>query len=169
MESKDFDRFVNTLSESVVRKMQRRKILIAGIKGVFAATAGIALANFEGIKNAFAVTCTCAWAFGGQCYGTGSEEQNCPSGCTTCTLQDYCNGWCNYQSGYWTSCSGLGQCGHGYRICKDCKCPNCSNVCTILSNILCYGCCTAQQVEAEMRRLAAGLANPDQQVPSVTP
>lgn len=158
MINKDSDKLISIFTESIVRGIQRRKFLSRGIKGAFATVAGLALGNLTGIKNAFAVSCTCDWAFGGQCLGTGDVGQNCPSGCSTCTSSDNCNGWCNWSSGFWVSCTGLGACGYGYKICKDCKCPNCSDVCTVLSNIICYGCCTEKQVEEEMKRLAAGLS-----------
>ena len=158
MINKDPDKLVSNVSESIARGMQRRKFLSRSIKGVFATVAALSLGNLAGIKNAFALTCTCDWAFEGQCTGTGGSQQNCPSGCTTCTKTDSCSNWCNWTNGFWVSCSGFGPCKAGFEICRDCKCPNCSYVCTVLSGILCYGCCTAKQVEDEMRRLAGGLA-----------
>jgi len=55
----ELDKHISDLTESVARMMNRRQLLGRGVKGIFAAAAGIALAEFTNIKNVFATTCTC--------------------------------------------------------------------------------------------------------------
>jgi hypothetical protein len=136
-------------------------MLTNSVKGVAIALAGATLGTFINFKDAFAAGCYCNW-YGGvsnaNCPKKGGCPPNgCPSNCSPCTSSDVCNNgvnYCNYPNGHWTSCSGLGTCGNGYRICLDCKCPNCSYVCTCLSTCICCSCCTPLDVENEMRRLA---------------
>lgn len=162
----DFDRQVSIFSESVARSISRRKVLTTSIKGVVVTIAGATIGTFVDLKDVFAAGCTCNWYDGSGnancpkhpgCNPTGAA--GCPSGCSTCTSSDYCldskGYYCNYSSGSWISCTGQGTCGNGHKICIDCKCPNCSYVCTCLSNCICCNCCSAQDVEMEMRRLAA--------------
>lgn len=151
MGDKVSDKQISIWAESIARLMQRRKFLAQGLKGVGAAAAAIAIGSFAGVRHAFAQTCTCDWAFSGQCTGSGPYEDDCPSGCTICTSSDNCSGWCNWSSGAWVSCNGFGSCGNGYRMCIDCKCPNCSDVCTVLTGIICGNCCTKQQLEESLR------------------
>lgn len=146
------DEKVSVWSESAARWIGRRKFVSTTVKGVFGIVGGVAIGNFTAIKKAFATTCTCNFARGNECSGS-LVEYHCPSGCSTCTSSDYCGGYCDYSNGQWVSCSGLGQCGYGYRVCIDCKCPGCSNLCTLLSGIICSGCCSPRQVEEEMRQL----------------
>jgi hypothetical protein len=153
----ELDEHLSMLSESLARRLNRRKALVNTAKGLFATVTGITLGQLTNITNAFAVTCDCHWAQGHQCAcgGTGSQ---CPSNCTTCTNSNWCNGVCNYPNGHWVSCSGLGTCGNGYKICIDCQCPNCSYLCTCLSTCICCNCCNPKDVEAEMRRVTAALS-----------
>lgn len=156
----DFDKQVSIWSESAVRAVNRRRFLHKAAKGAFATVAGLTLGTFVNIKDAFAITCTCDWACGVQCYGTGLYHASCPSGCVPCIPSDNCYNCppgqqlCPYSDGSWVSCTGLGL-GGGYKICRDCRCTSCSSACTILSDCICCSCYTPQQVEAEMRRLAA--------------
>jgi hypothetical protein len=156
MKDNPIDEKISVRAESIARLMERRKFISTAAKGVVAVAAAVALGSFTGIKKAFADSCTCDWALGNHCFGE-RVEFTCPSGCSTCTSingQPSCNGWCNWASGYWVSCSGLGVCGHGWRLCLDCECNNdCGNLCTLLTGIFCNGCCTSMQVEEEMRRL----------------
>ena len=157
------DKHISVLTESLARALSRRKVIEAGVKGVFATIAAGALGQLVDIKQAFAgCTCECddCWTQGNPCNDFGHNcptgaQGGCPSGCSICTSSDYCGGFCGYPSGYWVSCSGLCACHGGYRLCTDCKCPNCSVTCTCLSGIFCCNCCTRQDVEAEMRRVAA--------------
>jgi hypothetical protein len=174
----EFDRHLSNFTESVARSISRRQIMTRTVKGVIVTVAGTALGTLVNMKAAFAVSCTCDW-YGGSgnancpshpgCGGAG-----CPSGCTPCTgdhskgIYNCNNGYysCGWISGSWVSCTGLGICGNGSRICTDCKCPDCSYVCTCLSQCTCCNCCTPQDVEQEMKRLKA-LAINTKYLPSI--
>jgi hypothetical protein len=147
------DKHISDVSESVARTLNRRKFLTRSTKGLFVTVAAVTLAQWTAIKDAFAITCDCNWAYGNHCNNCPGIF--CPSGCSICTTSSGCGGVCNYDNGYWTSCSGFGTCHHGYRICTDCKCGGCgrSQVCTCLSGIICSGCCTAKDIEEEKHRL----------------
>lgn len=160
----EFDKQVSVFTESLARRLARRKMLGTAVKGAVAAIAAATIGQFTNLRQAFAVSCTCDdnWTNGVPCDNIGHScpSSGCPSGCSVCCCND-CNGWCNYPSGSWTSCSGLGKCGNGYKICTDCKCGNpCTkqNRCTCLSQCICCNCCTKADVQAEMRRLAASSA-----------
>lgn len=158
----EFDKNVSVLTESITRKIARRKLIGTTIKGLFATSAALTFGQLINVKQAFAASCTCDnnWTTGHLCSGCPSSA-NCPSGCTVCTTTQSCGGWCNYSNGRWTSCTGQGTCGVGYKICTDCICPSCSNRCTCLSGCVCCNCCTHAEVEAEMKRLVAmGIAMP---------
>jgi len=156
----DLDKGVSIVSESIARVLSRRKMVRNSVKGLFATVAAATLGQFIGLSEADASChCTCddCWTTGHSCnfYGHPCPPHYCPSGCTTCTSLNWCGGWCNYRSGKWVSCYGLGVCGKGYRICRDCKCPTCRVKCTCRSAIVCYSCCTAADVKTEMGRIAA--------------
>ena len=150
-----FDKRISVFSEAIVRKLTRRKAAGKLIKGTFAVMAAGTIGLFLHPDEAFASSCTCDdnWRNGVPCGGCPSTA-NCPSDCTVCTTAQSCGGWCNYPNGRWTSCTGQGTCGAGYKICTDCICPNCNSRCTCLSGCFCCSCCTKADVEAEMRRLA---------------
>jgi hypothetical protein len=153
----DLDRTVNILSESAARTLTRRRVLRTAVKGLVAATAGLALTLGPDLREAFAQTCTCNWIGGSSnadCPKVGyCSDDSCPSGCSLCTSGGGC---CEYPSGSWVSCTGLGRCGAGYRLCIDCKCSTCSGyLCTCLTDFYCCNCCTPSEVEAEMQRIAA--------------
>ena len=165
----DLDQTTFILSESIARTFSRRKFVVKTVKGAFAALAGLSLGHV-GVKDAMAQACSCIWLGGasnancptkGGCPGTGA----CPSGCSNCVQSDGCiNGagvnLCPYASATWISCSGLGSCGFGHRLCRDCKCNTCSGyLCTCLGPCVCCSCCRAADVEAEMRRVAALYSN----------
>ena len=163
----EFDKRISILSESLARSLSRRRMVTISVKGAAATLAGATLGIFTQVHDAFAITCTCNWYDGsGNANCPNHSGCNtpgygvCPPGCSPCTNVDYCYDtdsgyYCNYPNASWTSCTGLGTCGNGHKICVDCKCPNCSYVCTCLSNCICCNCCTPMDVEAEMRRLAA--------------
>ncbi len=156
----DLDKGVSIVSESIARVLSRRKMVRNSVKGLFATVAAATLGQFIGLSEADASChCTCddCWTTGHSCnfYGHPCPPHYCPSGCTTCTSLNWCGGWCNYRSGKWVSCYGLGVCGKGYRICRDCKCPTCRVKCTCRSAIVCYYCCTSADVKTEMGRIAA--------------
>jgi hypothetical protein len=159
------DKRTSILAEGIARSLSRRQVLVTTVKGTVATVAAATLGILVDLKTAFAITCDCHWYDGivgcpnyGACNSGGPGA--CPSGCSYCTSADVCRDskgyYCGYSDGWWVSCTGFGQCGNGYKICSDCKCTTCSYVCTCLSNVICSGCCTPQQVEAEMRRLMAG-------------
>ena len=155
----NFDKSISILSEAFARVLSRRKMVATTVKGLFATLVAATLGQFLNVGEAFAITCTCDenWTTGSPCTNIGypCPSYGCPSGCTTCTSYDWCGGWCDYSNGKWVSCSGFGPCGKGYKVCRDCKCPDCNTKCTCLSHIVCYNCCTPQDVKAEMQRLAA--------------
>ncbi len=155
----DFDNNLSILTESMARALNRRKFFTGAIKGVIATVAGVAGGTLVNVREAFAITCTCSWANNhvncsehGGCTNNGWD---CPSGCSLCTTSSGCGTICKYQNGLWTSCTGLGPCGTGFRICTDCNCNGCSYICTCLSSCACCSpCChSPTDVAAEMRRL----------------
>ena len=157
----DFDKNVSILAESLARKLNRRKMVSTTVKGVFTAIAAATIGQVINVRQAFAATCTCDsnWTTGSPCDNIGypcpHPGPGCPSNCKACGNND-CGGWCKYSTNGWVSCSGLGNCGNGYRMCVDCKCAGtCSKKCTCLSDCICCGCCTPDDVRTEMQRLAA--------------
>lgn len=165
---KDLDRQISVLSEELARNLNRRRFLINGVKGLAAAAAAVSIGGLTNLREVFAVTCTCNWI-----NGSGNSNcphwsypcptyGGCPSGCSFCTINDLprgsngfgCYGWCNYSGGQWISCNNLCNCGNGYRVCSDCKCSTCNGyLCTCLSSgVICCGCCTPQEVQAEMAK-----------------
>lgn len=182
----ELDQNISILMESTARVLKRRRFLGGMMKGVVAATAGLALGTFENIRSAFATTCPPKGCSGCQtscdcCYIGGDTNANCPKysnactfsgcpmNCSACTSTDSCGGLCIYSNGSWCACNCLGKCGNGWKICTDCKC-SCSNncngkcngvsyyLCTCMSGIICSNCCNPKDVEAEMRRIAAVLS-----------
>jgi hypothetical protein len=154
-----FDKHVSVFTESLARKLSRRKMVDRTVKGAFAAVAAVTIGQLTGIGDALASTsCTCdeGWTTGHSCTHNGypCPDHGCPTGCVKCYYPE-CDGWCNWSSSKWVSCTGLGTCGKGYKVCRDCKCPDCSNHCSCLSHTICRTCCTPSDVHAEMERLAA--------------
>jgi hypothetical protein len=148
------DKAIGESLEDTARVLSRRSAVLGVLKVLIGSAAGISAGTLVGATKAFAVTCTCHYIHGNICGGTTTSA--CPSGCSICTSSDYCSGWCIYSGGCWTSCTGLGTCGNGSRICCDCKCPNCSSMCTSLSDCICCGCCTPEEVKyVGARELAA--------------
>jgi hypothetical protein len=142
----EFDQQVSILSESFARKFNRRKVIGSTVKGVVATVAAATVGQLANLGQAFAASCTCdeGWTLGKTCgyYGFPCPKNGCPSQCTVCTRPS-CHGWCNWNSGNWVSCSGLGPSGKGYKLCWDCwKCGNvggnCQPKCSCLS--ACIGC-----------------------------
>jgi hypothetical protein len=138
----DFDKQVSVFTESVVRRLSRRKMVTRTVKGLFATVALAAIGQGTGLTKAFAANpCTCddGWTTGHLCnyYGYKCPSNGCPSGCSLCHSND-CGGWCNWSSGQWVSCSHQGHSGRGYKLCWDCKCTTCTNKCSCLSQ--CFGC-----------------------------
>ena len=161
----DFDKNVSTLSESLARVIDRRKMLGTTVKGLSAVVVAAALGQFTNLGRAFANNCYCecddCWSTGQPCGNIGFTcpvdlSAKCPSSCSICIAYD-CGGWCDYNNGSWIAyeCYNLGSCQKGYKLCTDCKCPDCNHKCTCLSTCICCSCCTVQDVRAEMRRIDA--------------
>jgi hypothetical protein len=150
------DKHISNIAESMARRVNRRRVITRGIKGGFALVAGLALGQLSNLKEAFAVTCTCNWAGGSgnaNCPNVGGcPAQGCPSGCSICTTSSGCGTICNYASGFWVSCTGLGSCGKGYRLCRDCNCNGCNYICTCLSATICNFCCSKKELEESLRQ-----------------
>lgn len=174
MRLNEFDKRVSILAESAARRLSRRRVVLGMMKGVFAAVAATTLGAFVNIGRAFAIdfsncqtcnkNCTCHWipnSGNANCPSKGGcPPTGCPSGCSPCTGSDSCGGWCIYSDGAWCACNCLGVCGNGYRVCIDCKCSSCSGyLCTCLSQVICPNCCRTEDIEEEMRRVAASLLN----------
>jgi hypothetical protein len=143
------DKRISVLGEELARRLNRRQVLEHGVKGLAAAVGAMTIGSLSGIKEAFAITCNCNWIQGKHCTNCPPANPYCGSGCSICTSTDWCSGWCIYSGGQWISCTGFGPCGNGYKVCTDCKCNSCSNMCTCLSAILCNGCCSPAEVQAD--------------------
>lgn len=148
----EFDRRMSIWSESFARKFNRRKVVGGAVKGVVAMIAAATVGQLANLGEAFAATCTCDenWTQGHPCGYWGypcphntSYTDPCPAKMRVCTINDSthgCGGWCDYSSGHWVSCSGLGSSGKGYKLCWDCtlKANPCHPKCSCLSG--CFGC-----------------------------
>jgi hypothetical protein len=88
----------------------------------------------------------------------GRNNKKCPDGYKRCRKIDgepQCPG-CVYETGYWVSCTGLGE-GFGYKICIDCWIPgDCDTTCSCKSKTICKKCSSAADVKAEMALVMAG-------------
>ena len=157
----DFDKDISVIMESLARMLSRRKMIGNLVRGLTVAITATTVGQITNVGQAFAhaldCTCTCddCWTNGQPCQYCPASA-NCPSGCTVCTSSDWCGGWCDYSNGRWVSynCNKLGNCQVGYKMCTDCKCPDCNHKCTCLSACICCSCCTPADVKAEMQRLA---------------
>jgi len=155
-----FDTRVSQMTERAVRKMSRRNVLRTVVVGGAASIAAISV----GDAPAFADECT------GNCGPTKRcsrcRPTECPHGYILCkgsrTGDCFNNeGYrCEWPSGMWIACTGLGH-GYGYRICKDCIFRNrCHDWCTCLTDCLCCDCKTAADFKAEQYRLELLVAEP---------
>jgi hypothetical protein len=148
----EFDKQVSIWSESLARKFNRRKMVGGTVKGLVATVAAATVGQLANFGEAFAASCTCddGWTTGQPCEHYGypcphntSHTNPCPSQMKVCTINDSthgCGGSCNYSSGNWVSCSGLGASGKGYKLCWDCTLISnpCHPNCSCLSD--CFGC-----------------------------
>lgn len=161
------DTRVGSIAERINRRMTRRNALRTAVLGGAAGIASLAL----GQSPALAVTCDCGPTYRCGHYGYPCPNTGCPSGYSLCknsstaycscdqghyNRQGYC---CEYSSGQWVACSGLGH-GYGYELCYDCLGPgHCADWCTCLSTCICCQCLTPQDVRQEHKRLQAQTAH----------
>src|SRR5436305_10253533 len=105
----DFDKNISIFTESIARRLSRRKMVGTTVKGVFATVAAATIGQVVNLGQAFAVTCTCDqnWTTGHRCGFWGfpcpqntSLTNGCPSSCPVCIRPD-CGGWCEWSSGHW--------------------------------------------------------------------
>src|SRR5258706_13867587 len=103
----ELDKKISILSESAVRTLSRRKVLVNTLKGLVITASALTLGQEVDLKAAFALGCTCddGWTNGSPCSGCPSSA-GCPSGWSICTTSQSCGGWCNYSNGQWVSCYG---------------------------------------------------------------
>lgn len=148
----EIDNGIAALAERASRRMTRRQAVKTIVTGGAAAIATLTL----GQRPAFATTCMCGPTV--RCSGC-PPVYGCPSGYTLCKGSstnkcfNYQHYRCEYPTGYWTACTGLGK-GGGYKTCFDCiKGGDCSHWCTCLSECICCGCNTPEDVKVEQRRL----------------
>ena len=148
--SNAIDRKMGLVSESLVRRISRRRVLSKGLRGAVATAAGLAVGQGFGLRGAEAFCAPCDWAMGVNCSNTRPcpAAGGCPSGCRRCVSGSPtygCSGWCPFSYGQWVNCNGLGY-GYGYTVCTDCDCnyrssgapADCGNLCTCLSQ--CINC-----------------------------
>lgn len=142
----DVDRQISLFSESLARRLGRRKMVGVTIGGLFTTIAAATVGQFAPLGEVFARSsqrnsCTCDynWTGGSPCNSLGypCPSNGCPTNCSVCSHHD-CGGACTWSSGRWVSCSHQGPSGQGYRLCWDCKCPDCHHYCSCLSS--CIGC-----------------------------
>jgi hypothetical protein len=151
-----FDESVNLLSESIARRLTRRRVLINGMKGVVGSLAALSLGMLRTPLEALASNPGCSWLGGStnkNCpqHPTCPQAPGCPSGCSICT--DACAAHCPWPGGSWTVGS-CGTCNLGWYVCTDCMCNSCdAYLCTCESICQCSRCCSPQSVSTELQRL----------------
>lgn len=144
-----FDRTVSLWGEGLARRIDRRAFLRRSLRALGIATAGATVGTFF---NPSAALAECSCNGGSQLCGPQfpTGKQGCPTGCTVCRDGDC--GACAYISGWWRCCSNCcGTYGHGYKLCYDCKCPNCTNWCVQKSGCLCAQCTSPADVRLDMK------------------
>lgn len=155
-----FDTRVSQLTERAVRRMSRRKALRTVFVGGAAGIAAISV----GETPAFADECSHNCGPTPRCSRCRPAE--CPHGYILCKgspTGDCFNkeGYrCEWPSGMWIACTGLGH-GYGYKICKDCIFRHrCHDWCTCLTECLCCDCKTAADFKHEQYRLELLVTEP---------
>lgn len=151
------DARIGDATERAMRRMNRRDVVRTAVLGGAASIAAVAV----GERPSFAASCDC----GPTKRCAGCPATGCPSGYSLCLGSSTSNCFnsqgfrCEWPSGEWVACSGLGRFGHGIEICYDCKgSSGCKGWCTCLSQCICCNCTTAADVVGEQRRLKAALA-----------
>jgi hypothetical protein len=161
-----FDGAVGSLAERTARGLTRRQavrtMVIGGASGIGALSIGVEPAWADACTNNCGPTKRCSGCPGNGCPGGYSLCK----GCSTCNCFNSQHYRCEWPSGSWMACSGLGRCRGGYEICYDCiGSGGCHNWCTCLSECLCCNCCTPDEVKAEQQAIQQQIAA----MPSVTP
>jgi len=146
-----FDNRVGEIAERVLRRVSRRDALRNALIGGATGVAALAV----GERPALADSCVC----GPTKRCEGCPHYGCPKGhwlCKGSYTSDCFNrqGYrCEWPTGTWIACSGLGN-GHGYRVCHDCIGKGgCNYWCTCLGDCVCCHCKTAADVKAEQLRI----------------
>ena len=146
-----FDARVSQITERAARRMSRRNIL----RTVFVSGAASIAAISVSETPALASDCYCGPT--PRCRGCRPTE--CPHGYIVCkgSPRGDCfnkEGYrCEWPSGLWIACSGLGH-GYGYKICKDCIFRHrCKDWCTCLTECLCCDRKTAAEFKEEQYRI----------------
>lgn len=149
--SNRLDESVGTAGETIARHIGRRDVLRRAIRGAAVVIAGATVGSMMNAKAAFANTCSnpdCGPT--ARCNGSVMPAgQYCPSGRTPCKHSQCSN--CEWASGTWVACTGAGRCGGGFWLCADCRTSSSCSYCTQLSGTYCTGCCSPEEVKAEMR------------------
>jgi hypothetical protein len=143
------------------RTISRRKFLDRSLRGVTTAAVGLFATGtiFSDAARA-GEDCPCSAPHGVTCPNCppGRKAKKCPDGYQRCRTVDgvqQCPG-CIYESGFWVSCTGLGE-GFGYKICIDCVIPgDCDSSCGCRSSVICRHCTSAADVKAEMALSMSG-------------
>jgi hypothetical protein len=150
-----FDARVSQMTERATRKISRRNMMRTVVVGGAASIAAVSL----GEMPASAID-SCA----GNCGPTprcsvGCPANGCPSGYSLCkgSSTGTCfnkEGYrCEWPSGQWIACTGLGH-GYGYEACEDCKGPGgCKDWCTCLTSCICCQCLTHEDFKKEQLRI----------------
>lgn len=146
------DTRVGDLAERASRGMTRRQVMRTAVVGGATGIASLSI----GVNPALA---SCASNCGPTRRCSNCQSHNCPSGYSLCKGCSTCNCFnnqgyrCEYPSGYWIACSGLGR-GYGYETCLDCiRGGNCSGWCTCLTACSCCQCQSPEDVVAEQKRM----------------
>ena len=94
MSSSDVDETVSRWTETLARKISRRRIVSTGLKGIAATAAAWTIGNFAAGQSAEAVSCSCSYPGCGSCscLGKTCPTSGCPSGCYVCTTSSGCGG-----------------------------------------------------------------------------
>jgi hypothetical protein len=148
-----FDARISQMTERATRRMSRRNVLRTVFVGGAAGIAAISI----GETPAFADDCTRNCGPTSRCRRCRPTE--CPHGYVLCkgSFTSNCfndEGYrCEWPHGLWIACTGLGY-GYGYRICKDCIFRDrCYDWCTCLTDCLCCGCKTAEDLKQEQLQM----------------
>ena len=147
----------------VARSISRRKFLDRSLRGLTTGAVGVFAGGsiFSSVARAGdSDKCLCSSPRGVVCTDCppGRGPKKCPDGHKRCQTIDgvpECVG-CVYETGWWVSCTGLGE-GFGYRICIDCWIPrDCETTCGCRSAVICRHCSSAADVKAEMALATSG-------------